>query len=510
MAFYPSHQTALACSSPEAVGATKKKHWIQLANALESNTNVVSVSIGNAPVNNKGAKAFANVLKVNKVLTTLKLQDVGIRKRGIQAIARALEGRDTVLEHLDLSGNQFDDFFTFSSAGKAVARMLKVNTVLKTLVLNDMSSSVRYRDVRHIAEALEMQTTATALHTLNFSESRLDEYQNRIRDRSVYALTMATNDIADFTLNTPEAQTCNGRGLVTANGSCICYETGRWLTQGIQPVCDIPLFARWLPIIGFLSSLLFLCVFCGTCIDCDVRRTRRAWSRSHPITVHTLGGDTLTLADWGACKDLKVALHKIAPDTVGSPDTFDLFGHVGLTRVQEGDEAGTMHHYTRKPHPPFVEPENPSFWYVCCRTVRVTDPAHGRFCCCVDGERGQQNPITQIKINSASADATIPPQISIDTKYGSKDRSMMMSTKLEDPVCSWFQECCADGMHNDSFFATGEHEIPVLDFTMVYTSDAASAAPARSFSMPRRAVEHIATPPGKTSAFRGQRGVYLP
>ena len=57
------------------------------------------------------------------------------------------------------------------------------------------------------------------------------------------------------------------------------------------------------------------------------RRTYRAFGRAHSIIISTLAGHTYTLTDWGLCKDLKVALCKLAPaDAIGKPATFQLLG----------------------------------------------------------------------------------------------------------------------------------------------------------------------------------------
>ena len=40
---------------------------------------------------------------------------------------------------------------------------------------------------------------------------------------------------------------------------------------------------------------------------------RRHFGLAHPINVTTVGGDAYTLEDWRHCKDLKLALQKLAP-----------------------------------------------------------------------------------------------------------------------------------------------------------------------------------------------------
>ena len=59
------------------------------------------------------------------------------------------------------------------------------------------------------------------------------------------------------------------------------------------------------------------------------RRLDGAFVAANPITVKTLAGDIYTLVDWGLCKDLKAAVCKLAPDTLGKPATFELLGNLG-------------------------------------------------------------------------------------------------------------------------------------------------------------------------------------
>lgn len=60
------------------------------------------------------------------------------------------------------------------------------------------------------------------------------------------------------------------------------------------------------------------------------RRAERMFGREHPIVVSTLAGNSYTLTDWGHCKDLKLALQKIAPE-LGKPNTYALLDNSGWT-----------------------------------------------------------------------------------------------------------------------------------------------------------------------------------
>jgi hypothetical protein len=68
------------------------------------------------------------------------------------------------------------------------------------------------------------------------------------------------------------------------------------------------------------------------------RRLESEFGAAHPIVVKTLAGDAYTLEDWGLCKDLKAAVCKLAPKTLGKPATFELLGNLGNHGV--GGEDG--------------------------------------------------------------------------------------------------------------------------------------------------------------------------
>lgn len=70
------------------------------------------------------------------------------------------------------------------------------------------------------------------------------------------------------------------------------------------------------------------------------REAERAFGQAHPIVVKTLAGDSYTLNDWGHCKDLKAALHTIAPD-LGDPESFLFLDNDGWTATVNTTSAGS-------------------------------------------------------------------------------------------------------------------------------------------------------------------------
>lgn len=70
------------------------------------------------------------------------------------------------------------------------------------------------------------------------------------------------------------------------------------------------------------------------------REAERAFGQAHPIVVKTIAGDSYTLNDWGHCKDLKAALHMIAPD-LGDPESFQFLDNDGWTAAINTTSAGS-------------------------------------------------------------------------------------------------------------------------------------------------------------------------
>ena len=95
-----------------------------------------------------GAKAIAEALKVNPVLTSLDLRLNSIRDDGAKAIAEALKV-NPVLTILDLQWNSIG-----VEGGKAIAEALKVNAVLNNLHLG--YNSIGGDGAKAIVEALKV------------------------------------------------------------------------------------------------------------------------------------------------------------------------------------------------------------------------------------------------------------------------------------------------------------------------------------------------------------------
>ena len=103
----------------------------------------------------EGAKAIAEALKVNAVLTELSLGANNIGVDGAKAIAEALKV-NAVLTKLWLWDNKIGDV-----GAKAIAEALKVNAVVTTLVL--YNNNIGPEGAKAIAEALKVNAVLTRL-----------------------------------------------------------------------------------------------------------------------------------------------------------------------------------------------------------------------------------------------------------------------------------------------------------------------------------------------------------
>jgi hypothetical protein len=164
---------------------TELKHCSLLKNSLdiESATVVTILMLDGNDIGDEGAKAIAEVLKVNAVVTTLDLADNSIEDEGAIAIAESLKV-NAVLTTLQLSGNNIgvDGAFAIAEAlkvnavvtdlrlwnnnicddgAKAIAEALKVNAVLTFLRLS--GNNIGVDGAKAIAEALKVNAVLTTL-----------------------------------------------------------------------------------------------------------------------------------------------------------------------------------------------------------------------------------------------------------------------------------------------------------------------------------------------------------
>ena len=269
-----------------------------IAETLKSNTALINLELNNNNVGDSGAAAIAEALKSNTAVTRLYLHNNSIGASGAAAIAEALK-TNTALTTLRLGYNNIGD-----SGAAAIAEALKTNTALTELSLN--SNNIGDSGAAALAEALKSNTALTELH-LGYNNVTCSNHGTQ---------RTGTIDIAE--------------------GDRICKCSGIWSGD----ICDN---APGMTALA-LSALAALAWFMVGVVNPkyirpyrEQKRAERAFGVAHPINVTTVGGDAYTLEDWGHCKDLKLALKKLAPPgELGDPSTFVLLDNTGWTAPPGG------------------------------------------------------------------------------------------------------------------------------------------------------------------------------
>ncbi|CAF1201476.1 unnamed protein product [Didymodactylos carnosus] len=199
--------------STTAAGAGSTQHY---QSKPVADTKVSSKTSADNSISSEGAKAIAEALTINQILTTLDIALNKISDEGAKAIAEALKTNKT-LTSLDINSNNISD-----EGAKAIAEALKIN---KTLTILDISNnSISDEVAKAIAEALKTNKTLTTLHlshnnissegakaiaealTTNQTLTTLDINSNNISDEGAKAIAVAlkTNQVLttlDIALN---------------------------------------------------------------------------------------------------------------------------------------------------------------------------------------------------------------------------------------------------------------------------------------------------------------------
>ena len=312
---------------------------IAVAEALRVNTALATLSLRSNNFGNNGTIAIAEALRVNTALATLSLSSYNdIGDNGIIAIAEALKD-NTALTTLDLGTGTGD------SGAVAIAEALKGNAALTSLDLR--YNSIGDSGATAIAEALKNNTALTSLNLK----------WNNIGDSGAIALAKAleTNTALDWL--------SLGKNNIGKSGVTALRNAAKG--KAVK-VVGLPLTAGKLAgiIIGVVMFILMTAPYCcgyrydnlyydsiKPCLTkrCTERAAARAFGRAHPIIIRTIAGDTYTLIDWGLCKDLKVALCKLAPpDAIGKPATFELLEGLGIVSGDDNSSSSNNNNPKQK------------------------------------------------------------------------------------------------------------------------------------------------------------------
>nr|XP_028561720.1 NLR family CARD domain-containing protein 3 [Podarcis muralis] len=155
-----------------------------LARSLMVNRSLMALDLRSNSIGPKGAKALADSLKINQYLLSLNLQNNAIKEEGAKCLAEALTSNHS-LRTLHLQKNSVGP-----QGSKKIAEALKTNWGLKELILS--SNCAGDTGAAALAEGLKVN------HTL----LTLDLQSNSISDTGVTALTRAL---------------CSNQGLTSLN-----------------------------------------------------------------------------------------------------------------------------------------------------------------------------------------------------------------------------------------------------------------------------------------------------
>ncbi|XP_032183805.1 NLR family CARD domain-containing protein 3 isoform X2 [Mustela erminea] len=175
-----------------------------LARSLLVNRSLTSLDLRSNSIGPQGAKALADALKINRTLTFLSLQSNAIRDNGARSVAEALAANRT-LSVLQFSSNSIGD-----GGAEALAKALKVNQGLESLDLQ--SNSISDVGVAALMEALCANQTLVSLNlrensissegarelaralSINTTLKNLDLTANLLHDQGAQAIAVAMKE----------------------------------------------------------------------------------------------------------------------------------------------------------------------------------------------------------------------------------------------------------------------------------------------------------------------------
>jgi Ran GTPase-activating protein (RanGAP) involved in mRNA processing and transport len=167
----------------------ESKGAIALAAALKDNQKLVSLDINNNDIGDEGVKALADMLKINQTLTSIDLSDSDMDEEGVKALADMLEINQK-LTSINLNGNDIGDD---TKALKALADMLKINQTLTSIDLS--ANGIESKGAIALAATLKKNQTLTVLK-INDNEMR-DEGTKALAEMLKINRTLTSIDLSE-------------------------------------------------------------------------------------------------------------------------------------------------------------------------------------------------------------------------------------------------------------------------------------------------------------------------
>jgi Ran GTPase-activating protein (RanGAP) involved in mRNA processing and transport/serine/threonine protein kinase len=181
-----------------------------LAMVLKTNTVITSVDLSGNHLWHDGATSLAEAFKVNSVITAVHLRDCSFMTTGALSLADAFK-INTAIATVDLRGNKFN-----SEGAAALAEAFSVNTAIRTVLLG--GNNIGSTGVRSFAALFAANTAITAVS---------------LRDNNIWPAGIA--DLADaFMANTVLTSvdlSDNSFGDVGAGSLAVAFETNSAITK---------------------------------------------------------------------------------------------------------------------------------------------------------------------------------------------------------------------------------------------------------------------------------------
>ena len=198
----------------------------EIATIISQNDYIYEVNLNVCNIDDSGAVALANALKVNKSLRVLKLGSNNIGDSGAVALADALKFNGS-LRDLDLSYNK-----NIGALGAiALAVTLEVNSSLRDLNLNGIQR-LKQREMNAFAKALTVNRTLLYLHLSECCDKDISCFAEVLRvNKALVYLNLSYNRVDVGISNIAEA--------LKINNSLICLNlSGNWLDRGILELAE--------------------------------------------------------------------------------------------------------------------------------------------------------------------------------------------------------------------------------------------------------------------------------
>ncbi|CAE7280729.1 NLRC3, partial [Symbiodinium necroappetens] len=166
-----------------------------IAEALKTNSTLISISLESNDIGVEGCKAICEALKTNSTLASIKLGYNNIGDEGAQAISEALKTNSTLIS-ISLESNRIG-----VKGGKAICEALKFNSTLTSINLK--GNRIGKGAVKAICEVLKTNSTLTSINlaVCYIGDEGAEAIAETLKSNSTLtSISLQGNDISDEVL----------------------------------------------------------------------------------------------------------------------------------------------------------------------------------------------------------------------------------------------------------------------------------------------------------------------